>query len=129
MERNIISLLLLCLAALAAPVTARAQEAKRNREADAASQTRTADNAAADWYIGVQGGVPFGVSTFSSFGVDKTRAGVDAGGYRFTPVLSVELSMKWGKTALSAQDCCIERGYWLGRDGNRYNAPVADMDG
>ena len=132
MERNIISLLLLCLAALAAPVTARAQEAKRNREADAASQPRTADNAAAGWYIGVQGGVPFGVSTFSSFGADKTRAGVDAGvygGYRFTPVLSVELSMKWGKTALSAQDCCIERGYWLGRDGNRYNAPVADMNG
>ena len=84
------------------------------------------------WYAGVQGGVPFGVSTFSSFGADKTRAGFAGGvygGYRFNPVLSAELSMKWGKTALSAQDCCIEKGYWLGADGNRYNAPVAGMNG
>lgn len=84
------------------------------------------------WYMGVQGGVPFGISTFSSFGADKTRAGVNAGlygGYRFNPVLSLELSMKWGKTALSTQDCCIEKGYWLGADGNRYNAPVAEMNG
>ena len=84
------------------------------------------------WYVGVQGGVPFGVSTFSSFGADKTRAGFAGGvygGYRFNPVLSAELSMKWGKTALSAQDCCIEKGYWLGADGNRYNAPVAGMNG
>lgn len=84
------------------------------------------------WYMGVQGGVPFGISTFSSFGADKTRTGINAGlygGYRFNPVLSLELSMKWGKTALSAQDCCIEKGYWLGADGNRYNAPVTGMDG
>ena len=84
------------------------------------------------WYAGVQGGVPFGVSTFSSFGADKTRAGFAGGvygGYRFNPVLSAEVSMKWGKTALSAQDCCIEKGYWLGADGNRYNAPVAGMNG
>lgn len=84
------------------------------------------------WYAGVQGGVPFGVSTFSSFGADKTRAGFTGGlygGYRFNSVLSAELSMKWGKTALSAQDCCIEKGYWLGMDGNRYNTPVAGMDG
>ena len=43
-----------------------------------------------NWYIGIQGGVPFGVSTFSSFGADKTRAGYDIGlyaGYRFNPVL------------------------------------------
>lgn len=84
------------------------------------------------WYVGVQGGVPFGVSTFSSFGADKTRAGFTGGlygGYRFNPLLSAEVSMKWGKTALSAQDCCIEKGYWLGADGNRYNAPVAGMNG
>lgn len=84
------------------------------------------------WYAGVQGGVPFGVSTFSSFGADKTRAGFTGGmygGYRFNSVLSAELSMKWGKTALSAQDCCIGKGYWLGMDGNRYNTPVAGMDG
>lgn len=84
------------------------------------------------WYMGLQGGVPFGVSTFSSFGADKTRAGYNAGmygGYRFNPVLSAELSVKWGKTALSAQDCCIEKDYWLGMDGNRYNTSVAGMNG
>ena len=93
------------------------------------AQTTTESSA---WYAGVQGGVPFGVSTFSSFGADKTRAGFAGGvygGYRFNPVLSAEVSMKWGKTALSAQDCCIEKGYWLGADGNRYNAPVAGMNG
>lgn len=84
------------------------------------------------WYIGVQGGVPFGINTFSSFGADKTRAGGMAGvygGYRFSPVLSAEISMKWGKTTLSAQDCCIEKGYWLGADGIRYNAMVSGKDG
>lgn len=53
-----------------------------------------------EWYGGIEGGVPFGVSTFSSFGADKTRAGYNIGvfgGYRFNPVLSAELSAKWGK--------------------------------
>lgn len=84
------------------------------------------------WYMGVQGGIPFGISTFSSFGTDKTRAGVSAGvygGYRFNPVLSAELSMKWGKTVLSARECCAASGYWLGADGTCYYAPVADMEG
>lgn len=84
------------------------------------------------WYVGVQGGVPFGISTFSSFGADKTRVGGTAGvygGYRFNPVLSAEISMKWGKTALSAQDCCIGKGYWLGADGVRYNAMPSGKDG
>lgn len=84
------------------------------------------------WYIGVQGGMPFGISTFSSFGADKTRAGGMAGvygGYRFSPLLSAEISMKWGKTTLSAQDCCIGKGYWLGADGVRYNAATSGTDG
>lgn len=84
------------------------------------------------WYGGVQCGVPFGVSTFSSFGADKTRIGFNAGvygGYCFNSVLSAEVSAKWGKTSLSAQDCCIDKGYWLGSDGIRYNAPVMGMDG
>ena len=82
------------------------------------------------WYIGLQGGVPFGVSTFSSFGADKTRAGFDAGlygGYRFNPVLSLEAQAAWGLVNQSAQDCCA--GYWLGADGHRYEAAVAGMDG
>ena len=50
------------------------------------------------WYVGIKGGVPFGFSTFSSFGHDKTRLGWAAGiygGYRFNPIFSAELSAKW----------------------------------
>ena len=82
------------------------------------------------WYIGLQGGVPFGISTFSSFGADKTRAGFDAGlygGYRFNPVLSLEAQAAWGRVGQSAESCCAD--YWLGADGNRYEAAVAGMDG
>lgn len=82
------------------------------------------------WYVGAEGGVPFGIATFSGFGQDKTRAGYNIGiygGYRFSPVLSAELTAKWSATSLSARDCCS--GYWLGSDGNRYHASVAGMDG
>ena len=33
------------------------------------------------WYGGVQGGPLLGVSTFSSFGADKTHVGWDAGAF------------------------------------------------
>lgn len=84
------------------------------------------------WYIGMQGGIPFGVSTFTSFGADKTRAGYNAGlfgGYRFNPLLSAELSMKWGKIALAAHGSDAENSTWLGADGNKYPVPVAGIDG
>ncbi len=84
------------------------------------------------WFIGAQGGIPFGVSTFSSFGADKTRAGYSAGlygGYRFNPMLSLEATAKWGEINLSAQQCCIEHNLWLGADGVPYNAPVLNMNG
>ena len=83
------------------------------------------------WYIGVEGGMPFGFSTFSSFGHDKTRLGWAAGlygGYRFNSIFSAELSAKYGEMNLSAQDCCVERNYWLGSDGMLYNAGVLGMD-
>ena len=51
------------------------------------------------WYVGVEGGMPFGFSTFSSFGHDKTRLGWAAGlygGYRFNSIFSAELSAKYG---------------------------------
>lgn len=83
------------------------------------------------WYIGVEGGMPFGFSTFSSFGHDKTYLGWAAGlyaGYRFNSLFSAELSAKYGEMNLSAQDCCIERNYWLGSDGMLYNAGVLGMD-
>ena len=83
------------------------------------------------WYVGVEGGMPFGFSTFSSFGHDKTHLGWAAGlygGYRFNSIFSAELSAKYGEMNLSAQDCCVERNYWLGSDGMRYKAGVLGMD-
>ena len=83
------------------------------------------------WYIGVEGGMPFGFSTFSSFGHDKTHLGWAAGlygGYRFNSIFSAELSAKYGEMNLSAQDCCVERKYWLGSDGVLYKAGVLGMD-
>ena len=83
------------------------------------------------WYLGVDGGLPFGLSTFSSFGHDKTHLGWAAGiygGYRFNPIFSAELSARYGEVNLSAQDCCVERNYWLGSDGMLYKASVLGMD-
>ncbi len=84
------------------------------------------------WFMGVQGAMPFSISTFSSFGADKTHFGYSAGlygGYRFNPVLSLEATAKCGEINLSAKNCCIDRHLWLGADGIRYNAPVLDMNG
>ena len=83
------------------------------------------------WYVGIEGGMPFGFSTFSSFGHDKTHLGWAAGlygGYRFNSIFSAELSAKYGEMNLSAQDCCVERNYWLGSNGVLYNAGVLGMD-
>ena len=83
------------------------------------------------WYVGVEGGMPFGFSTFSSFGHDKTYLGWAAGiygGYCFNSIFSAELSAKYGEMNLSAQDCCVERNYWLGSDGVLYKAGVLGMD-
>ena len=83
------------------------------------------------WYLGVDGGLPFGLSTFSSFGHDKTHLGWAVGiygGYRFNPIFSAELSARYGEVNLSAQDCCVERNYWLGSDGMLYKASVLGMD-
>lgn len=46
------------------------------------------------WYVGIEGGMPFGFSTFSSFGYDKTHLGWAAGlygGYRFNSIFSIIL--------------------------------------
>ena len=83
------------------------------------------------WYVGVEGGMPFGFSTFSSFGHDKTHLGWAAGlygGYHFNSIFSAELSARYGEVNLSAQDCCVERNYWLGSDGMLYKASVLGMD-
>ena len=83
------------------------------------------------WYVGIEGGMPFGFSTFSSFGHDKTHLGWAAGlygGYRFNSIFSAELSAKYGEMNLSAQDCCVERKYWLGSDGVLYKAGILGMN-
>lgn len=90
------------------------------------------DDTAGGWYVGLQGGMPFGFSTFSSFGADRTHAGWSAGvygGYRFSPVLSLEAVARWGGLNLSARNCCFAGNYWLGADGLRYEAPVLDGAG
>ena len=84
------------------------------------------------WYAGVGGGIPSGVATFSSFGSDGLGLGWSAEAYfgrKFNSVTSAEVSFSVGGASLSARDCCVARGYWLGSDGTRYNAPVVDMEG
>ncbi len=110
---------------LAAEQAAQAQEAQQS-ETPAVTEKKTS----AGWYAGISGGVPFGVSAYSSFGQDKTRAGWSAGiygGYRFNPVLSLEVQAAWGQTNLSSRGCCPD--YRLGSDGVLYEAAVAGMDG
>lgn len=110
---------------LAAAQAAQPQEPQQPAETSAPTAPETTG-----WYVGLQGGVPFGVSAYSSFGEDKTRAGWSAGiygGYRFNPVLSLEVQAAWGQTNLSSRDCCPD--YWLGSDGVLYEAAVAGMDG
>lgn len=95
------------------------------------AQDRVSPVTSRGWYVGIDGGLPFGFSTFSSFGHDKTRVGWVAGvygGYRFNPILSAELSAKYGEVNLAAQKCCVEQGYWLGSDGTLYKAGVLGMD-
>ena len=84
------------------------------------------------WYVGVQGGVPFGVSNFTSFGADKIHFGWATGafgGYRFNPLLSLELSAKVDQTTLTVHKNDVDANYWLGSDMVRYHAPVIDMVG
>ncbi len=83
-------------------------------------------------YLGVQGGLPFGVSDFSSFAAQGTHVGWSAGvyaGWRFNPVLSLEAVLKWCGVTMAERNCCAGEHFWLGADGVRYNAPVFDMAG
>lgn len=94
---------------------------------------RSADSlAAGGWFVGVEGGVPFAVSTFSSFADGNVRTGFSAGvfgGYAFSRVVSLEAQAVWGRASLGARECCTSTGYWLGSDGSLYYAPVDGMDG
>lgn len=124
MKRTILTLL---LALSFLPITAQERAENGNNKEQAAP---AAPSPSTNWYAGIQGGIPFGVSALSSFGADKTRAGWSAGiygGYRFNPVLSLEAQAAWGQLSLSARSCCP--GYWLGSDGNLYEGAVAGMTG
>lgn len=101
----------LCLVVLS-PMTLSAQEEKLAQK-----------DYTQGWYIGAQAGMPMAEADFSSFGADKFRPGWAAGihaGYRFTPVWSLEMTANWGQQFLAEQQCCFERGYFLGSDHNRY---------
>lgn len=84
------------------------------------------------WYAGLQGGVAYGVNTFSSFGNDKTNTGWTGGiyvGYIFNSLISLEANASLGQMTLSERECCNERGYFLGTDWKRYKYVPAGMAG
>lgn len=92
-------------------------------------QTETKESVS-HWYVGIRGGVPFAVSAYTAFAGDKTRAGWSAGiygGYRFSPVLSLELQAAWGHANLASRSCCPD--YWIGADGSLYEGAVANGTG
>ena len=104
--------------------------AAAQRITDAPVAEPAAVKPAASWYAGIQAGMPFGTSAMGSFGADHTTPGWSAGiygGYRFNQVLSLELQAAWGQLTMNRRDCCPD--YWIGADGNRYEAAVAGMDG
>ena len=80
------------------------------------------------WYAGIELGMPLGVSTFTSF-ASAGKVGFEGGvlgGYRISPLLSVEAGISAGSMRLGASKCCSD--YWLGADGVRYLEHVAGMD-
>lgn len=86
------------------------------------------EKAISRWYVGIELGMPFGVSNFSSFAQSKTYSAFEAGilgGYRFSPLLSAELGITFGSLRLGTDGCCSD--YWMGADGERYLAPVPGM--
>lgn len=94
-----------------------------------AASSRSQDiRTAARWYAGIELGMPLGVSTFTSF-ASGGKAGFEGGvlgGYRISPLLSVEAGISTGTMRLGASKCCSD--YWLGADGVRYLEQVTGMD-
>jgi len=81
------------------------------------------------WYLGIKGGIPFGICTFSSFGENKTRAGYDMGvygGYNINKIFSVEAFLMHGQIDMSFRG---GDDYWLDYDGTFYYVPVYGMKG
>lgn len=73
------------------------------------------------WYLGKDGGVPFGVSNFSSFGSGDNKCGWSAGmygGYFFSNAFALEAYMLTGKVKLTSQDKYAN--LWLSADNQCY---------
>ena len=118
--RKTISVSLMVLVLFLGAITAKAQETTSDRS--------ISDNI----YLGVQTGMPMSVADFSSFGTDKFRPGWTAGlfgGYRYDSMWSVELTASWGRLFMAERDCCFDRDYFLGIDGNRYKSVPEGMEG
>ncbi|MDD4820074.1 MAG: OmpA family protein [Flavobacteriales bacterium] len=82
------------------------------------------------WYTGISAGATFGVSSFSSFGSEKTRVGWNAGvlgGYHLSDMFAVELSAGYSQVGLGTCEC--SKYFWLGENGKRYYAPVIGSNG
>lgn len=130
MKRTIKSFVVFLLSLLPAVSFAQADAAETNGSPAAAQSDTTVYDRG--WYVGAQGGVSFGVNTFSSFANDKTRFGWNGGlfvGYMFNDILSAELSAGFGKMTLAERACCNDRGYFLGSDWNRYKYVLPGMTG
>ena len=132
--RAAVMLLFLCAAANAAGGKATVSGRVAGSFLSTTSPENIADSLAVGtrfgWYAGAEAGMPLSFSTFSSFGHDAFRPGFNAGifgGYRFNPIFSAELRLKWGWTSMSARECCAQSDYWLGSDGAQYYAPVLDI--
>lgn len=81
------------------------------------------------WYLGFGGGLSFGRSTFASFAMDDTHPGFSLGvlgGYKINKLLSAEVSLDYTRMKLGTYDCC--QNLWLGKDGNRYFAPLTGVE-
>ena len=75
------------------------------------------------WYVGANAGMSTIDNTFSSFGADKFRPGYSAdimAGYDFGSLLSLDLSVGLGQSFAAEQNCCLQRMYIYGDDGNRH---------
>ena len=75
-----------------------------------AASSRSLDiRTAARWYAGIELGMPLGVSTFTSF-ASGGKAGFEGGvlgGYRISPLLSVEAGISTGTMRLGSSDLLL----------------------
>ncbi len=111
-------------ASSASTESAPAKEAGRNVRKNRSSN--------AGWYAGVEGGLAFAESSFSSFGAGGTHAGGSGSlfaGYRFSGWLSLEVFAGIGGARMTARDCCSEANLWLSNDGEQFRAAILGKEG